>query len=511
MKNIYVYRNMAVEYLFQIDNMNFEFSSYGDINIPDKEYDAYLFFYILPYKFNKDILISEIENYYERIKYVLKKNPNKEYYVLTLYSYFDANFIYSDYKLQQKINNYNEKLYELGNSVKVIDIEHFFEQFDSNYIMDMKFYYLYNTIINPKLKEKFAEFIKQEIEKYEGHRKKCLVLDLDNTLWQGIIGEDGINNVKISGDYPGNSYADFQSLLLEMKKNGIILCIASKNNQSDVELLFETRKDMILKKDDFVIIKANWDTKDKSIIQISKELNISLSDIVFIDDNPVERETVKMVLPDVVVPNFPKEPYLLTKFYAEEFRKLFSIEKLTDEDVVKTNQYKAKLQADNYKNSFSSIDEFIQSLEMQIDYEEINENNAIRILELINKSNQFNLTTKRYTMAEIEKMRNTHLIYALKVKDKFDDLGIVGVSIIKLDSEIPKIDTFLLSCRVIGRNLEYSFLDYMLDILKQKGCKKVKAKYIKTEKNGLVKDFYLNAKYDIIKKDENEIIFKKII
>ena len=511
MKNIYVYRNVAVEYLLKSDNINFEFSYYGDISNSSNEYDTYLFFYILPYKFDNEKLILEINSYYERLKYIIANKKNKNIYVVTLYKYNKFNIIFTDNSLQKAIDEFNEKLYELGENVRVIDIEKFFRNVNHNEIMDMKYYYLYNLIINPKLKEEFASFMNNEIEKYGTHRKKCLIVDLDNTLWGGIIGEDGISNIKIGGDYPGNCFADFQNLILELKKTGIILCVVSKNNKEDVDNVFDNREDMILKQEDFVIIEASWKPKDEIINSISKRLNISLSDIVFIDDNVAERELIRYSLPDVITLDFPKEPYLLTKNFSDEFERLFGIEKITIDDVNKTKQYKAKIIADDYKNSFTSIDEFIKNLEMKITFEEINDSNKARIVELICKSNQFNLTTRRYTIAEIESMQDTSLIYAVRVRDKFDDLGIVGVAIIKLGDEIPEIDTFLLSCRVIGRKVESKFLDYIIERLKEKEYKKIKSKYIKTQKNSLVKDFYLNYGFDIINQTENEIRYEKMI
>lgn len=504
MKNIYVYRNVAIEYLLKSDNINYEFSSYGEINKPENNYDAYMFLYIIPYKFDKEKLISEINNYYDRAKYIVQSNPDKEIYIVTLYKYFESEYVYSNNELQNTINSFNKKIYELGENVRVIDIEKFFRQVNYNEIMDMKYYYTYNLIVNPKIKELFAEFINDEIEKYSNHRKKCLLLDLDNTLWSGIIGEDGITNVKMSGDYPGNCYSEFQSLILEMKKNGIILCIVSKNNKEDVDKLFETRSDMILKKEDFVIIEASWEPKDKVIKSISERLNITLSDFVFIDDNPAERELIKYSLPEVTVLDFPNEPYLITKYYSEQFTKYFAIEKLTDDDNNKTKQYIARMKAEELKNDFTSIDEFIEKLEMQISYEQIDDNNANRITELINKSNQFNLTTTRYTRAEIDSMRQENLIYAVRVKDKFDDLGIVGVAIVKFIDNIPEVDTYLLSCRVIGRKIEFNFLDYIIEQLKERGYNQIKAKYKTTAKNGLVKDFYLDAGFNLIKENESE-------
>ena len=511
MKSIYVYRNMAVEYLLKSNVFEFDFSAYGDISIPKKEHDLYLFFYMLPYKFDKNILISEINNYFDRLKYIVQNSKDYTVYVMTLYQNYEYDFVFSDNSLQNAINDFNKKIFELGENVRVINVENFFKYKNYDEIMDMKYYYTYNLMINPRLKDDFTKFINYEINKYLEHRKKCLVLDLDNTLWGGIIGEDGISNVKISGEYPGNCFAEFQSLILEMKKNGVILCIASKNNKEDVDLLFDTRQDMILKKEDFVIIEASWNPKDEVISSISKRLNISLKDIVFIDDVKAERELIKYSLPEVIVLDFPDEPYLLTKHFIKEFQKVFSIERLTKDDENKTRQYKAKMMADDYKNSFSSVDEFIKNLEMKISFENINNDNSSRIIELINKSNQFNLTTKRYTIAEIESIKNSSFIYAVRVEDKFDNLGIVGVAIVRTNNEIPEIDTFLLSCRVIGRKIEHDFLEHILQDLKNNGFKEVRAKYIKTTKNSIVKNFYSEEGFDIIGEDKNKTDYKKLI
>ena len=162
MKNIYVYRNVAIEYLLKSDNINFEFSSYGDITNPTNEYDAYLFFYIMPYKFDREKLISEINNYYERLKYIIDNNKENNIYIVTLYKYNEFNNIYTDNSLQIAIDEFNEKIYKLGENVRVIDIEKFFRNINYDEIMDMKYYYSYNLIINPKLKDEFAEFINKE-------------------------------------------------------------------------------------------------------------------------------------------------------------------------------------------------------------------------------------------------------------------------------------------------------------------------------------------------------------
>ena len=510
MEEIYVYRNIAVEYLFNSKNYKYEFSSYGDIVIPKKDYKSYIFFYMLPYKFDSKILIEEIKNYYERLDYIIKAKPNDIYYVFTLYQYFDYDLVYGDFELKKAINNFNRKIHYLGTNVRVLDIENFYKSTKFDNIFDMKYYYTYNCYINPTYKDEFINWFEEKICAYEKVRKKCLVVDLDNTLWHGVIGEDGISNVKMNGGYPGNCFNDFQSLILELKKIGIIICVASKNNKKDVDDLFKSRsEDMILKKKDFVLIEASWDRKDNSIIKISKELNISLDDIVFVDDNKAEQELIKQSLPEVTVLDFPDEPYMITNFFVKEFQKYFGINSLTLSDKMKTKQYKAKIKADQYKKRFISNEDYIKSLEMKIKYEYLNDNNIDRIAELINKSNQFNLTTKRYSKADLLKLKENSMICALNIKDKFDNLGIVAISIVKFEQDCAFIDNLLLSCRVIGRNIEYDFLKMILEDIKAKGYNNVKAQYIKSNKNGQVSDFYNRAGFNTIKSNNNETLYLK--
>lgn len=508
MKKIYIYRNQVIEYLLNSQRINYELSGYEDISNYNENIEELMFFYILPYKFNTQKLVEEINDYYNRLKYIVDNNKEKIIYVLTLYNYFEFNLISNSNILNNTINEFNNKIYDLGKNLKVIRIEKFLDKFKKNDIMDMKYYYSYNLILNPKFKKEFSDFLEKEILKYSKYRKKCLLLDLDNTIWGKIVGEDGVNNLEISGNYPGNCFSDFQKLILEVKKTGVILCAVSKNNLEDVMEAFEKREDMILKQEDFVLIKASWRRKDEVIKEISKTLNITLGDMVFIDDNELERELVRYSLPDINVLDFPSEPYLLTKYYSQKFEELFFIDNLNEETLNKTKQYEIKIKGDELKNIFSSIDDFIKQLNMKISFEKLRESNLLRIVELINKSNQFNLTTKRYTVLEIEKEKENKIVYAMKVEDKFGDLGIVGVSIVDISNKDPEIDTFLISCRVIGRKVENIFLQHIIREIKEMGYTKLKSKYIKTPKNLISENFYSDNNFEIIKKTDRKIEYE---
>lgn len=503
MNKLYVYRNSTVECQFK--DLDVKFSYYDDINIIDTERDI-MIFYMLPYCHVKEDLIAYVDEYKKRVKYIVSNYKNNKIYAVTLYNYFYNSLIIGDNTVNSKINEYNTFLYE-NKSINVIDLSLFYRK--NSDVFDLKYYYLYNAIINPKLSSNFKNFIIDMIDSINSVRKKCLVLDLDNTLWGGILGEDGISNLKISGFYPGNCYNSFQKLILELKRQGVILCLCSKNNYADVEECFNQRSDMVLSLDDFTVKKINWNNKREEIVNISKELNIGLDSIVFIDDSPVERENVKS-LTGVTVLDFPEFPYLMCDYFNDEFKKHFGTYSLTQEDIDKTKQYNYKVQSDILRESILSEEDFIKGLNIKIIYDELNDYNIDRIEQLINKSNQFNLTTKRYTKLDLLNMDHT-IISSIKIIDKFGDLGLTGVAIVKLEDKIAYIDSFLLSCRILGRKIENEFLKIIINRLYKLGVYEVIGEYIVSPKNSQVNDFYKNNGFVEIEKTYDKTIYKYII
>ena len=331
--------------------------------------------------------------------------------------------------------------------------------------------------------ELIAKEIQNKIELFNTKRIKALAIDADNTLWGGIVGEDGIDGIKCDENYPGVFYKKFQELLKYIQKSGIVLNIVSKNNFEDVKEVFEN-KNMPLKWDDFLIKKINWLPKSQNILEIAKEMNIGVDAILFIDDNVREIEEVK----DIGVKTF-----LFDINRLDEFKNLPQLKavKILDEDIKKANMYKDNLKRGEILKKVSNLDEFIKSLEIKVTVNKNNFNNLKRVTQLINKTNQFNFTTKRYSESEVEEMMKKCEVYDFKVEDKFGDLGIVGVVIVK-DNEI---DEFLLSCRALGRKIEEVMLK---EVIKDN----LKAKYIPTQKNAQVKDFFDRFAKEIIKNGE---------
>jgi len=427
-------------------------------------------------------------------------------------------FIYrenSNRAVNTAIENYNNNLMQLSetySNLKVIDFSGFCNNYQPSNLIDWKFYYISQMQLNPKLIGDFNNWIQKEIAAIEGKRKKCLVLDLDNTLWGGILGEDGIIGIQIGNTYPGNAFLDFQNNLLELSKNGVILTVCSKNNEQDVEEAWNRNPFLQIKKEQLAAWRINWNNKADNIAELAQELNIGLDSMVFIDDNPAERELVKQMLPMVETPEFPKQPYMLYDFFEKISTDYFQIYKLTNEDKGKLEQYKANAERASFQKVFASFDDYLKSLDIVLDIQELNSMNLSRIAQLTQKTNQFNLTTKRYTEEDITIFASQGAkIYSIGVSDKFGDSGITGVAIATIDKtkNTAFIDSFLLSCRILGKNVEAVFLNYVLQQLKNIGVLHVTSAFIPTAKNNQTSDFYEknNFSLDATETDGNKNYF----
>ena len=327
------------------------------------------------------------------------------------------------------------------------------------------------------------------VKAFLGKSKKCIVLDLDNTLWGGVVGEDGLDGIKLGSTPPGNAFVEFQKRLLALHQRGIILAINSKNNFDDAMHVIKNHPSMILREDHFASIKINWIDKVSNLKEIATELNIGLDSMVFFDDDPINREFVKMNIPQVHTVDIDDDPAM----YAQILMQLneFDLLQITEDDSKRGSMY---LEEKNRKNLMESttLDDFLKQLEIKTKIKKVDQFSLPRISQLSLKTNQFNLTTKRYQEEDILKFSQDEkiLVYGAEVKDKFGDNGITGVYIIKKhNNEEWFIDTFLLSCRVIGRRIEDALMANILKQAKQEGVKRVKAQFIPTQKNHPASNF----------------------
>ena len=290
------------------------------------------------------------------------------------------------------------------------------------------------------------------------------------------------------------------------------MAICSKNNEKDVHEAWEKNPCIVLKQQYISASRINWQNKADNIRQLAEELNIGLDSLVFVDDDPTERELVKQFLPMVEVPDFPSQPYELPLLFQLLVNNFFRIYAVTDDDKKKTQQYKANAERANEKRKFTDIDEYLQSLDINIEIILADEFNIPRIAQLTQKTNQFNLTTKRYTDSSIIGfIQKGWKIYCINVADKFGDSGITGAIIIEMVGEVAIIDSFLLSCRILGKGIEKAFMITVLNLLKLQGIESVKAQYIPSTKNAQVEDFYEKFGFELISSAEHKNYILKLI
>ena len=408
-----------------------------------------------------------------------------------------------EYGIKEIILDLNKKLKELSRNIDscyVYDFNSFVTKFGEKNILDYKKMNFGDIKINfdiiPYLIYDFLGYVKPIL----GLNKKCLVLDLDNTLWGNIIGEDGIEGIKI-GPYPeGRSFVEFQKVIKALSDNGIILAINSKNNQNEAMKVINEHPHMILREKDFSCIKINWNDKIANMREISKELNIGLDSIVFFDDDAVNRELLRMTLPEVNTVELPKDP----STYAQILRDLndFNTLKITNDDVQRKTMYEQEQNRQKLQSSTENLNEYLKKLDIKIKIKLNDKLSIARISQLILKTNQFNLTTKRYQEEEIEEFfaDKTMIVGCSEVDDKFGENGITNVFIIKTKSNEWVIDTFLLSCRIMGRGIEEGIIGKILEIAKNKGIEKITATFIPTEKNEPAENFLKNYGFE----EENE-------
>lgn len=356
-----------------------------------------------------------------------------------------------------------------------------------------KMYYIAKMELNERALSDLSSELVRYLKAIKGMTKKCLVLDLDNTLWGGVVGEDGIEGIKIGKGHPESEvFYDLQSYYQSLKQRGVILAIASKNNPEDAEEVFQEKPEMPLKLDDFAIRKINWNPKNKNIEDIAGTLNIGKDSIVFVDDNPVERELVHSSIHDITVPNLPDDAvgYLRLLERNNYFEKLF----ITEEDTNKLEQYKQNAEREELKSDIGDINEFLSNLGTVLTIESATIKHLPRAHQLFTKTNQFNVTTYRYDTGKVEEFINDEKweLILISVSDNFGDMGAIGLVLLELDLENIRIDSFILSCRAMGRSIETAVMNtlkqrYLLD--GQAG--KMTAKYIKTKKNKPVEDFFI--------------------
>ena len=325
----------------------------------------------------------------------------------------------------------------------------------------------------------------------QGRSSKALVLDLDNTLWGGVIGDDGLNGIVVGqGSATGESFLALQAYAKEMSRRGIILAVCSKNDEANARLPFKDHPDMILREGDISAFVANWDDKAKNIRRIAAELNIGLDSLVFVDDNPFERNLVRAELPTVAVPEVPEEPALVARCLADAG--YFESLGLTVDDRKRAAQYQTNVARAAFAAETSDLEGYLRGLDMRLAWRRFDADGLARIVQLINKTNQFNLTTRRYTEQEVKAVMEAEDAFGLQFRlvDRFGDNGMIAVVIGRRDGETFDLDTWLMSCRVLGRQVEAATLAVVAQEARALGARSLVGRYRPTAKNAMVRGHY---------------------
>lgn len=332
---------------------------------------------------------------------------------------------------------------------------------------------------------------------------KALVTDLDNTLWGGVIGEDGMEGIQVGPEYPGAAYRALQRVMLDLYQRGIILAVCSKNNLADAMEVFETHPGMLLRPQHFAALRIDWNDKAQNLCEIAAELNIGTDALVFLDDNPVERERVRAALPEVTVLELSNDPMT----YAQTLRTapIFERLALSEEDRERGRYYAEQRQRLELEQSATSLEDFYRSLQQEVEMAPVTPASLVRVAQLTQKTNQFNTTTRRYSEQQITAMAASadwH-VYAVRVKDRFGDNGLVGVVITHDAADSCEIDTFLLSCRVIGRTVETAILSFVAEQARTRGMQSLHGWFLPTKKNAPARDCYASHNFQVLEERDN--------
>lgn len=397
-------------------------------------------------------------------------------------------------------------------NVRIFPYHHLIEKLGEENAFSLKMWYLGGILLTNEAQKRLCELVEKTLWLRERTARKALILDLDNTLWGGLAGEAEHTPVILSEDHTGLAYKNLQRVILQMQSQGVLLGIVSKNNEKDAMDILEHHPHMVLRPEYFAARRINWEPKHENILQIAREWNLGTDSFVFWDDSSAERELVKKFLPEVAVPDFPARPEELAPAMTAIYHEYFEKDVLTREDLEKTSQYAANARRKELETVSYDFDSYLQQLAIVMQRVSPQEN-AERLLQLLNKTNQFNLTTKRFNQPGIQAVLadSTRRVYLYRVSDCFGDNGIVAVAIVSLPGkpgtigktrmqtarELPVIEELVMSCRVMGRNIEYAIVEDIENDLWQDGYEGLRGEYRRSAKNAPVEFLYEKLGYEV--------------
>jgi FkbH-like protein len=458
--------------------------------------------------YKKDISKKEIfaNDWMDEISYFLSIiNQHLKTNILFLNFVETDDAIFGNYGLKTRaslnynIKSINYKLMEMSHLMKnlfVVDLNNLANKYGNQNIADPKIYITTDTIFSIEFIPQLARLILDILLPFTGKFKKCVILDLDNTTWGGIIGDDGIENIQIGDLGIGKAFTEFQYWIKQLKERGIILAVCSKNTEHIAKEPFEKHPDMVLRLDDISVFVANWENKADNIRYIQSILNIGFDSMVFLDDNPFERNIVRENIPQICVPELPEDPAEYLPYLKTQG--LFETISFTQEDQERTKLYQEEANRTVLQHKFTNEDEFLQNLEMECIVEPITKFTLPRVAQLSQRSNQFNLRTIRYSDEAIQAIMDSYNYFSLTftLKDKYGDYGLISEIILENQNNELFIETWIMSCRVLKRNVENFVLNNIVQLGRENGFSKIIGEYIPTAKNAMVADHYKNLGFE---------------
>lgn len=394
---------------------------------------------------------------------------------------------------------------QLGDSVICIDPASVLARLGAENWFASRFWYAAKLPCHPNALPVLARHLALTIANAIAQPIKVVACDMDNTLWGGIVGEDGWQNLQLDPHGSGGPYIRLQAYLKRLRDKGILLIGVSKNNEADVREVFDNRPEMVLKWDDFTLMRANWEPKSQNMANAAKALNLGLQNFCFLDDSPFEREEVRQALPEVIVPDLPNGPEAYLPMLLESG--LLHVPFTTEEDRLRVTMYQDEKERVSSQDAVGNFDDFLISLELRARVEAVGEENRDRVVQLINKTNQFNLTTRRYDAEQVQRMASRAEVYfhCFRVSDRFGESGLTGVlsAFPNSDEGEYRIDTWLMSCRVMGRTIERAMFAHLVAWLRQVGASRLVGEYLPTQKNAVVAGLYPELGFEEITRTDN--------
>ena len=374
--------------------------------------------------------------------------------------------------------------------VLVNDLDYLAGWVGRRHFIDEKLWALSKSLCALDLLPDVAQNIVDIVLATQGRAVKCVVLDLDNTMWGGVVGDDGLEGIQLGDSDDTGAFRSFQLFIRELSRRGIILAVCSKNNDAVARKAFSEHPGMVLRLEDIAVFVANWDDKATNIRRIRDKLNIGLDSMVFLDDNPFERNLVRQLVPEVIVPELPEDPGLYVRAISE--LNIFEAASHSALDAERGQLYREQEQRDDERSRFQSLDDYLRSLETVARVAHFERPDLPRIAQLLQRSNQFNLTTRRYSESECAGMMEDAncFPFSITVRDRYGDFGLINIVIPRRVDAVLEVDTFVMSCRVLQRGVEQLAMNKVFYLARQAGCEAVEGRYIPSAKNSMVKDFY---------------------